>query len=164
LRHLYCLAYLIRVSRNAGAPGGRAPSTVTIAKAITTVTIFLCCSAVLAAPEKRATISALIDVRPDQLLVQPPGANWLSYNGDYAGRRFRSLSEITPDKVTNLSAEWIFHARDANELEVRPVVVDDIMFVTSANDAFALEARTGRSLWHYSCPVTEGLIDDAIAA
>jgi alcohol dehydrogenase (cytochrome c) len=42
--------------------------------------------------------------------------------------------------------------------------VDDIMFVTSANDAFALEARTGRSLWHYSCPVTEGLIDDAIAA
>ena len=161
MRHLYRLAYLIRVSRNAGAPGGRAPSTVTIAKAITTVTIFLCCSAVLAAPEKRATISAVIDVRPDQLLVQPPGANWLSYNGDYAGCRFRSLSEITPANVTNLRAEWTLHARGANELEVTPVVVDGIMLVTSANDALALEARTGHSIWHYSCPVTEGLIDDA---
>src|SRR5262249_15845526 len=30
-----------------------------------------------------------------------------------------------------------------------------------ANDAFALDARTGRTLWHYSRPVTEGLIDDA---
>jgi glucose dehydrogenase len=118
---------------------------VTITKAITTVTIFPCCSAVLAAPEKRATISAVIDVRPDQLLVQPPGANWLSYNGDYTGRRFRSLSEITPAKVTNLRAEWILHARGANELEVTPVVVNGIMFVTSANDAFALDARTGRS-------------------
>jgi glucose dehydrogenase len=134
---------------------------VTIAKAITTVTIFLCCSAVLAAPEKRATISAVIDVLSEQLLVQPPGANWLSYNGDYTGRRFSSLSEITPADVTNLRAEWILHARDANELEVTPVVVDGIMFVTSTNDAFALDARTGPSVWHYSCPVTEGLIDDA---
>ena len=35
------------------------------------------------------------------------------------------------------------------------------MFVTSANDAYALDAQTGRSLWHYSRPITEGLIDDA---
>ena len=133
----------------------------TIVKAIATLTIFLCSSAVLAAPEKRATISAAIDVCPGQLLVQPPGANWLSYNGDYTGRRFSSLSEITPTNATNLRAEWIFHARDANKLEVTPVVVDGILLVTSANDAFALDARTGRSIRHYSCPVTEGLIDDA---
>jgi len=37
------------------------------------------------------------------------------------------------------------------------------MFVTAANDAFALDARTGRQIWHYSRPVTEGLIDDASA-
>jgi len=115
----------------------------------------------LAAPEKTATISSAIDVRPEQLLVQPPGANWISYNGDYSGRRFSSLAEITPANVTNLRAEWIFHVRDANELEVTPVVVEGIMLVTSANDAFALDARTGRSIWHYSRPVTEGLVDDA---
>ena len=35
------------------------------------------------------------------------------------------------------------------------------MFVTSANDAYALDAQTGRTIWHYSRPITEGLIDDA---
>jgi alcohol dehydrogenase (cytochrome c) len=33
--------------------------------------------------------------------------------------------------------------------------------MTSANDAFALDARTGRTVWHYQRPVTEGLVDDA---
>ena len=37
------------------------------------------------------------------------------------------------------------------------------MFVTSANDAFALDARTGRELWHYKRPISERLIDDASA-
>jgi len=35
------------------------------------------------------------------------------------------------------------------------------MFVTAANDAYALDAQSGRTLWHYSRPITEGLIDDA---
>ena len=46
-------------------------------------------------------------------------------------------------------------------MEVTPVVVGGIMFVTAANDAYALDARTGRTIWHYSRPITEGLIDDA---
>lgn len=33
--------------------------------------------------------------------------------------------------------------------------------MTSANDAFALDARTGRLIWRYSRPVSEGLVDDA---
>ena len=41
------------------------------------------------------------------------------------------------------------------------MVVDGLMLMTSANDAFALDARTGRLVWHYSRPVTEGLVDDA---
>ena len=41
------------------------------------------------------------------------------------------------------------------------MVVGGLMLMTSANDAFALDARTGRLVWHYSRPVTEGLVDDA---
>jgi alcohol dehydrogenase (cytochrome c) len=107
------------------------------------------------------TISSAIDVQPAELLLQPPGANWISYNGDYSGRRYSNLKEISPENVSQLRAQWIFHIREANELEVTPVVVDGIMFVTSANDAFALDARTGRQIWHYARPVTLGLIDDA---
>jgi alcohol dehydrogenase (cytochrome c) len=37
------------------------------------------------------------------------------------------------------------------------------MYVTSANDAWALDARTGRVIWHHQRPVSAGLLDDAAA-
>ena len=119
-------------------------------------------TALLSAQSTRmSSISTNIDVQPSQLLSQPVADNWLSYNGDYTGRRFTSLREINSANVSRLRAEWVFHAPNSDRLEVTPVVADGIMFVTSANDAFALDAQTGRTLWHYSRPVTNGLIDDA---
>src|SRR5262249_49705526 len=38
---------------------------------------------------------------------------------------------------------------------------DGVMFVTSSNDTYALDARTGRTLWQNTRPNSEGLIDDA---
>jgi alcohol dehydrogenase (cytochrome c) len=89
------------------------------------------------------------------------GPDWLSYHGDYTGRRFSSLSEITPANVASLRAQWVFHSRNSDNLQGTPVVADGLMFMTSANDAFALDARTGRIIWHYSRPITNGLVDDA---
>jgi alcohol dehydrogenase (cytochrome c) len=102
-----------------------------------------------------------IDVRPEDLLVQPPAANWISYNGDYSGRRYSSLDQINSANVAQLRAEWVFHAQNSNRLETTPVVVDGMMFVTAANEASAIDARTGRVVWHHSRPNSEGLIDDA---
>src|SRR3989475_12721266 len=107
------------------------------------------------------SVSASIHVTSEALAAQPVGANWLSYNGDYTGRRFSSLEQITPINVEQLRAQWVFHVSNSNSMEVTPVVFDGLMFVTSANDAFALDAQTGRVIWHYSRPITEGLIDDA---
>ena len=101
------------------------------------------------------------DVSPSDLLVTPVAANWPSYNGDYTGRRFTSLTQITPQNVNALRAQWVFHSPNSNNLEGTPVVANGLMFITSANDAFALDARTGRQIWRYSRPVTEGLVDDA---
>jgi alcohol dehydrogenase (cytochrome c) len=95
------------------------------------------------------------------LLTSPPQANWTSYSGDYTGRRYSGLPQIAPNNVAQLRAQWIFHVRNTDRLEVTPIVVNGLMFVTAANDAFALDASTGRTLWHHSRPVTEGLIDDA---
>src|ERR1700730_14230373 len=109
----------------------------------------------------KTSVSVKIDVHPQDLLVQPVGANWFSYNGDYTGRRYSNLDQINAKNVEQLRAQWVFHAPNSDNLEVTPVVVDGLMFVTSANDAYALDAQTGRVVWHYSRPVTEGLIDDA---
>jgi len=102
-----------------------------------------------------------IDVRAEDLHVEPPSANWISYNGDYSGRRYSSLSEVNTTNVGTLRAQWVFHARNSDRLEVTPVVVNGVMFLTAANDAFALDARSGRVIWHHAWPISEGLIDDA---
>jgi alcohol dehydrogenase (cytochrome c) len=99
----------------------------------------------------------------NDLLTQPVGADWTSYNGDYTGRRYSSLNQITPGNVAQLRAAWVFHPGNSQRLEVTPVVIRGVMYITSANDVFALDARTGRSLWHYQRPISSGLLDDAAA-
>jgi len=97
------------------------------------------------------------------LLINPVGAEWPSYNGDYTGRRYSSLREIHTGNVGKLRAAWVFHPKNTQALEATPVVVRGVMYVTSANDTFALDARTGRTIWHYQRPVSDGLLDDASA-
>lgn len=109
---------------------------------------------------QESDVSAFIDVQADELR-SPAGANWLSYNGDYSGRRFTRLREIDRSNVGQLRAQWVFHVPHVEDMEVTPVVVNGVMLVTAQNDAFALDARTGREIWHYSRSITEGLIDDA---
>jgi alcohol dehydrogenase (cytochrome c) len=104
---------------------------------------------------------SLLDVSSAELNAKPVGANWLSYNGDFSGQRYSSLSEINVSNVSGLRAQWVFHARTSDRLEVTPVVANGVMFVTSANDTYALDAKTGRTIWRLERPVSDGLIDDA---
>ena len=110
---------------------------------------------------RMTSLATSIDVDPARLSAEPVAGNCLSYNGDYTGRRYSALREINVSNVAELRAQWVFHVQSSESLEVTPVAVDGILFVTAANDAFALDAQTGRTLWHHSHPITEGLIDDA---
>jgi alcohol dehydrogenase (cytochrome c) len=110
---------------------------------------------------RKPSVSVDINVKAAELATLPVGKNWPSYNGDYSGQRFSSLDQINGKNVASLRAQWAFHAPNSDSLEVTPVVVDGMMFVTSANDAWALDAQTGRIVWHHARPITEGLIDDA---
>jgi alcohol dehydrogenase (cytochrome c) len=102
-------------------------------------------------------------VNQEDLLTQPVSENWTSYNGDYTGRRYSSLAQITAANVGELHPAWVFHPGNSQMLEVTPVVVRGVMYVTSSNDVFALDAKAGRRLWHYQRPVSSGLLDDASA-
>src|SRR5215472_11551032 len=108
-------------------------------------------------------IVANVTVQAEDLLAQPVGANWTSYNGDYSGRRYSRLREVNAGNVVQMRAAWVFHPGNSQNLEVTPIVVRGVMYVTSANNVFALDARTGRTLWHYDRPISSGLLDDAAA-
>jgi alcohol dehydrogenase (cytochrome c) len=107
--------------------------------------------------------TSALHVTAEDLLATPVGENWPSYNGDYTGRRYSSLHEINRTNVAQLRAAWVFHPGNSQRLQATPVVIGGVMYVTSANDVFALDATTGRTLWHYSRPVSPGLLDDAAA-
>src|SRR3954465_4228399 len=126
-----------------------------------TLAIALVIGAIVSSSSAKDTTVAAIDVRTENLNAKNLTDNWLSYNGDYSGRRYTSLSEITTANVGQLRAQWVFHSHAPGILEVTPVVVNGVMFITASNDAFALDGRTGRVIWHHARPVSEGLIDDA---
>lgn len=92
-----------------------------------------------------------------------PG-DWPTYNGQPGGNRHSALQQINTGNIAHLAPRWIFTLRNAKQLEVTPVVVDGVMYVTAANEAYALDARTGRQIWHYQQPLTQGVIGDAASA
>jgi alcohol dehydrogenase (cytochrome c) len=79
--------------------------------------------------------------------------NWLHYWGDLAGTHYSNLTSLTPANVGKLSAQWTFQFGGSN-VEVTPLVVNGIMFVTGPHDnAAALDARTGATIWRYTRPL-----------
>lgn len=126
---------------------------------LSVVLVIMLCSGI-AFSQATGVVDSQLNVRSHDLVAPTPG-NWLSYNGDYSGRRYSPLSQINVNSVNQLRPEWVFHSRISDHLEVTPVVVNGTMFVSAANDVFALDARTGRTVWSYTRPVSEGLIDDA---
>jgi len=117
----------------------------------------------IAGQQSQSPVPAEINLGAEELLVAPVGPDWTSYNGDYTGRRYSSLHEINVANVAQLRASWVFHPGNSQNLEATPVVIRGVMYVTSANHVFALDARTGRTVWHYQRPVSSGLLDDAAA-
>ena len=83
---------------------------------------------------------------------------WPSYNGQPSGNRYSPLAGITTSNVGRLAPQWVFTLPNAAQLQVTPVVVGGVMYVTAANDFYALDAGSGRQIWNYRRPRTRGLI------
>jgi alcohol dehydrogenase (cytochrome c) len=108
-----------------------------------------------------AALLSAIHVQPGDLEQKTLADNWTSYNGDYTGRRFSSLDQITTANAAKLKPAWRLHTQNAGMMEATPIVVNGVMYVTRSNDAYALNARSGKLLWHHARAVTDGLVDDA---
>jgi len=88
-------------------------------------------------------------------------ADWPTYNGQDGGNRYSPLTQITAANIARLAPRWIFSLGNTARLQVTPVVVDGVMYVTAANECYALDAGTGREVWHYRRPRTKDLIGNA---
>lgn len=98
-------------------------------------------------------------LNPAQLL-KPPTDSWPTYLGYYTGRRFSPLKQINTANVTSLSLAWIYNLAPAVTagcgLKATPLMVNGMMYFTVPDHAWAIDARTGRQLWHYAWQSTGG--------
>ncbi len=78
------------------------------------------------------------------------GNNFLHTNGNYEQTRYYPNSQINTGNVNKLRPAWIFQTEVTETLETSPIVVNGIMYVTTAFDhVYALNAQTGEQLWHF---------------
>ncbi|MEQ1870141.1 MAG: PQQ-dependent dehydrogenase, methanol/ethanol family [Vicinamibacterales bacterium] len=84
---------------------------------------------------------------------------WLTFSGDYSGQRHSPLTQITPENVKHLSPQWTFQTDTPGKFEATPIVLDGVLYVTGANNlAWALDARTGRTIWRYRRDLPDGVV------
>ncbi|MGB2712748.1 MAG: PQQ-binding-like beta-propeller repeat protein [Vicinamibacterales bacterium] len=101
------------------------------------------------------------ELKPRDVPVAWAPGDWPSYNGSDHGNRHTPLAQITPATVAGMRLKWTFPIPSSRNLKATPVVVSGVMYVTAPNEVFALDAQSGREIWHYSRPRTRGVIGDA---
>ena len=87
--------------------------------------------------------------------------DWPTYHGDPSGNRYSKLTQIDKTNLSRLAPRWIFPLANVGMVENTPLVVEGIMYVSSANECWALDAGSGREIWHYRRARTKGVPGNA---
>ena len=72
-------------------------------------------------------------------------------HGNYAQTRYHPADRINTQTVKDLKFAWTFQVDLTESIQGAPIVYDGVMFLTASfNHLFAVDAKTGRELWHYT--------------
>ena len=76
--------------------------------------------------------------------------NWLSHGRTYSEQRFSPLASISTENVGQLGLAWSLDLDTNRGQEATPLVIDGVMYSTSAwSKVQAIDARTGKLLWQF---------------
>jgi quinohemoprotein ethanol dehydrogenase len=85
-----------------------------------------------------------------QLAADKEPGTWMSAGRTYSEQRFSPLTGINKANVGQLGLAWYGDIDTERGQESTPVVVDGVLYVTSAwSKLFAYDAATGKKLWSY---------------
>ena len=84
--------------------------------------------------------------------LKPPTDSWPTYHGDYSGQRHSPLTQITPENVSQLRQVWQFQTRQNQQIKATPILVNGVIYISTPDNLWALDAHTGIELWHYTWP------------
>jgi quinohemoprotein ethanol dehydrogenase len=113
------------------------------------LTLLLTGRAMQPQPERAGTRASLV-VDDAALGDERTGDNWLAYGRTYSEQRFSPLDQINDATVARLRPDWFLELPNDRGLVSTPLVVDGVLyFIGSMNVVRAVDARTGKPLWHY---------------
>ena len=84
--------------------------------------------------------------------------NWITYYGDYDGKRYSLLDQINKDNVKKISPAWVFQygsqglpaGPSTYAFEAAPIIVDGVMYASGWDGlVWAIDAKTGDLMWQY---------------
>lgn len=91
-----------------------------------------------------------------EMLLKPPKDSWPAYHGDYSGQRHSPLTQITPQNVGGLALSWAFQTGANAQIKASPLMVDGVIYFSTPDNVYAVDARSGHQIWHYSYPQNKG--------
>ena len=88
----------------------------------------------------------------EEMLLNPPAADWLMHYQNYAGWSHSPLKQINVKNVHNLQLRWVWSLDDGERQQITPLVHDGVMFISTVvnNKVQALNAATGDLIWENS--------------
>jgi alcohol dehydrogenase (cytochrome c) len=89
-------------------------------------------------------------------MLHPPTSSWPMYHGDYSGKRHSPLTQINLRNVGQLSLAWLFQTNNNAVIKSSPLLVNGVLYFTAPDNVWAVDARSGHQLWHYTYPPNKG--------
>ncbi len=84
------------------------------------------------------------------ILAPNSTTDWPAYNNDAASVRYSTLSQITTTNVASLVQMCRFATNEQTPMQSGPIVVGGVMYLTTANNTYAIDAATCRLKWRHT--------------
>jgi acido-empty-quinoprotein group A len=115
-----------------------------------------CATIGIAALGCAAPLVSQVSVDPSAI-GSAPTSSWTTFNGDYSGQRYSTLTQIKPANVRGLTQQWVYKITEVGAqrgapvpvIKCTPLMVDGVVYITIPDHVWALDARSGKPLWHY---------------
>jgi alcohol dehydrogenase (cytochrome c) len=143
-------ATLIQAAAAPAPAAAAAPTTAARPRAADGISGFISNSTPPSANAGLTVKGTLPSYRPvtDEMLRNPPDADWLMYRRNYQGWSYSPLAEVTPENVKNLDLKWVWAMNEGGASQVTPIVHDGIIFLSNtSNTVQALDGRNGNLIW-----------------
>src|SRR5438045_9337577 len=105
----------------------------------------------------RRCASAVLPVVLGTVVIAQEGRDsWPTYHGDYSGQRHSKLTQITPANVHQMTLAWAFSTNQTQSIKAAPILVNGVIYITTPDNIWDIDARTARQLWKYTYPMNDG--------